>query len=109
MDDNTAATATLYPAAAFACANCEIGIDGRPTIHVGLPFCCAGCVAGGPCICSYDPPSSRADDAARLEPAGVRSQHWQVHDCLDVTALDGEAAVGDVRRRRERELATTRR
>ena len=38
----------------FRCATCEIEIIGRPIIHVGLAFCCAGCVAGGPCTCSYD-------------------------------------------------------
>jgi hypothetical protein len=38
----------------FTCATCEIEIAGAPTFHVGLAFCCAGCVAGGPCICSYD-------------------------------------------------------
>ena len=27
---------------------------GAPEFHAGLPFCCAGCVVGGPCLCSYD-------------------------------------------------------
>ena len=36
------------------CANCEGAIAGRAEFHVGLPFCCAGCVIGGPCSCSYD-------------------------------------------------------
>jgi hypothetical protein len=39
----------------FTCVTCELAITGLPTFHVGLPFCCAGCVAGGPCTCSYDP------------------------------------------------------
>ncbi|HEY8437516.1 MAG TPA: hypothetical protein VIK65_02780 [Candidatus Limnocylindrales bacterium] len=38
----------------FICVTCEAEIVGRPTFHVGLPFCCAGCAADGPCICSYD-------------------------------------------------------
>jgi hypothetical protein len=38
----------------FKCITCEIGIVGQPVVHLGLTFCCAGCVAGGPCICSYD-------------------------------------------------------
>lgn len=38
----------------FRCVSCLAEIAGPPTIHVGLPFCCAGCVADGPCICSYD-------------------------------------------------------
>ena len=38
----------------FTCVTCEAVITGPPTFHVGLPFCCAGCVANGPCSCSYD-------------------------------------------------------
>ena len=46
----------------FSCVTCEAEIVGRPTFYVGLPFCCAGCVANGPCTCSYDdePESSNA-------------------------------------------------
>src|SRR3954447_25497953 len=42
---------TEYP---FTCATCEVEIVGNAVFHVGLPFCCSGCVAGGPCTCSYD-------------------------------------------------------
>jgi hypothetical protein len=53
----------------FVCASCEAEIRGRATFHVGLAFCCAGCVAGGPCTCSYDAepdtPVERADPRAR--------------------------------------------
>ena len=56
---------------AFMCPNCEIEIVGRPTFHVGLAFCCAGCVVGGPCTCSYE----------YEHPETVR-----VHECLDLTA-----------------------
>ena len=38
----------------FHCVTCEAPIVAGPTFHVGLAFCCAGCVADGPCICSYD-------------------------------------------------------
>jgi hypothetical protein len=38
----------------FHCVTCEALIAAQPTFHVGLAFCCAGCVADGPCICSYD-------------------------------------------------------
>lgn len=47
----------------FHCVTCEVEITGRPTFHTGLPFCCAGCVAGGPCLCSYD---VEPDDDARI-------------------------------------------
>jgi hypothetical protein len=42
------------PETPFTCVTCEAEIVGQPTFYVGLPFCCAGCVADGPCICSYD-------------------------------------------------------
>ena len=48
----------------FTCVSCEGRILGSVEIHVGLPFCCAGCVAGGPCICSYDPAPRPALEAA---------------------------------------------
>jgi hypothetical protein len=36
------------------CVTCEVEIVGNAVFHAGLPFCCSGCVAGGPCNCSYD-------------------------------------------------------
>ena len=45
---------TTDRAPSFTCVTCEQPIVSRPTFHVGLAFCCAGCVADGPCICSYD-------------------------------------------------------
>ena len=64
----------------FSCANCGIEIAGPPTFHVGLPFCCAGCVAGGPCTCSYD----------RLE-----AKHADVRECVDIRgALAGDEVFG---------------
>jgi hypothetical protein len=59
-------TSTTQP---FSCVTCEVPIGGAPTFHLGLPFCCAGCAADGPCICSYD-----------REPAGAS----RVRHCLDV-------------------------
>lgn len=38
----------------FTCATCDAVIVGHPTFHLGLAFCCAGCAADGPCMCSYD-------------------------------------------------------
>jgi hypothetical protein len=62
----------------YTCVTCEVEIVGPATFHVGLPFCCSGCVAGGPCTCSYDPePDSPADGG-------------EVRHCLDVAV-----AVGD--------------
>ncbi len=44
----------LSTAQPFSCVTCELEIVGSPRFHLGLPFCCAGCAAEGPCICSYD-------------------------------------------------------
>ena len=38
----------------FTCGTCDLEISVAPVFHVGLAFCCSGCAAGGPCICSYD-------------------------------------------------------
>jgi hypothetical protein len=53
----------------FTCASCEVQIAGRPVFHVGLPFCCAGCVAGGPCLCTYeeDPGDDHRGDHRRID------------------------------------------
>jgi hypothetical protein len=57
----------------FRCVTCEIEIAGPVTFHVGLPFCCGGCAANGPCTCSYDErPAEPAMDVTR------------VRHCLDI-------------------------
>lgn len=38
----------------FTCATCDVQIAHHPVFHLGLAFCCAGCAADGPCMCSYD-------------------------------------------------------
>jgi hypothetical protein len=78
----------------FTCANCDIEIAGPPTFHVGLPFCCAGCVAGGPCTCSYD-----RQRTGHAEPADVRH-------CVDIRGLLAGDGGGATRRP---ELASCRR
>lgn len=60
----------------FTCVTCEIEIAGPPTFHVGVPFCCAGCVAGGPCTCTYDIPAKDS----------------RVRECLDIEAAFGVEA-----------------
>jgi hypothetical protein len=67
----------LNPTKPFTCVTCEIEIAGPPTFHVGLPFCCAGCVAGGPCTCSYDDaPSDK-----------------EVRHCLDIKGVAGSRSA----------------
>jgi hypothetical protein len=55
----------LQPAAEV-CANCEEPILGGAVYFDGLAYCCSGCVAGGPCICTYD--YSTYDSAPVVEP-----------------------------------------
>ena len=38
----------------LTCVSCEGEIVGWAEYYADLPFCCAGCVVGGPCTCSYD-------------------------------------------------------
>jgi hypothetical protein len=38
----------------FTCASCDATVVDGPVFHLGLAFCCAGCAADGPCMCSYD-------------------------------------------------------
>jgi hypothetical protein len=71
--------------APLTCVTCELGIVGRPEFHTGLPFCCAGCVVGGPCSCSYDVIEDArsivdAADPLSLEPAtgAGSSDRWPV-------------------------------
>ena len=61
----------------FTCVTCEIEITGPATFYVGLPFCCAGCAAGGPCMCSYD---DRQNDP-------------HIRHCHDVEAAFGRKAA----------------
>lgn len=48
----------------FICATCDMVIDHHPVFHLGLAFCCAGCAADGPCMCSYDVDEARPAAAA---------------------------------------------
>jgi hypothetical protein len=68
----------------FTCVTCEIEIAGHPTFHVGLPFCCAGCVAGGPCSCSYDrsPNASRIRERLDVETSVGREASSQVAESV---------------------------
>jgi hypothetical protein len=50
----------------FTCATCDAEIAHHPVFHLGLAFCCAGCAADGPCMCSYD---VAVEHAAAVVPA----------------------------------------
>ncbi|HET8784707.1 MAG TPA: hypothetical protein VFM38_03670 [Candidatus Limnocylindrales bacterium] len=67
----------------FTCVTCEIEIAGPVTFYVGLPFCCAGCVANGPCTCSYD----EVTDEASTPADAVSVRH-----CLDIETAGAKDA-----------------
>src|SRR5688500_9022834 len=48
------ATAVRTDHFAQRCATCDVPIPSHPDCEDGETFCCAGCVAGGPCICISD-------------------------------------------------------
>jgi hypothetical protein len=56
----------------FTCVSCELDIAGNAVFHVGLPFCCPGCVAGGPCNCSYDDEVTDGERAGAPDSSVVR-------------------------------------
>jgi len=55
----------------FTCATCDETIVGRPVFHLGLAFCCAGCAADGPCMCSYDHRDDPDEMVIEEEPTAV--------------------------------------
>jgi hypothetical protein len=77
----------------FTCVTCEAAIAGGLVIHVGLPFCCAGCVAGGPCICSYDEETENESDQRAIA-------HRAQRDEAGITdgALRADSAMADDQR-----------
>ena len=55
----------------FTCTTCEGVVRGEPVFHLGLAFCCAGCVADGPCTCTYDPPVAPRKHHDRTAPIAL--------------------------------------
>jgi hypothetical protein len=91
----------------FTCVTCEATIPGSPVIHLGLPFCCAGCVAGGPCICSYDDEATDDERAGHHDDNHVQPEYATRRYSRDgreaqpepapVRAAVGQALADDVR------------
>lgn len=42
------------------CASCDSFITGRTVYRMDEAYCCVGCAAGGPCLCTYE--ADLADD-----------------------------------------------
>jgi len=76
----------------FTCATCDVQIAHHPVFHLGLAFCCAGCAADGPCMCSYDvvvEPAAEVREVAVATVAAVATAPLAV----------AQATPGDTRRR----------
>lgn len=60
----------------YYCANCLVPIRSKPVMRGGQAYCCRGCAAGGPCICSYvdsDQPAASSDQGERARVPGDES------------------------------------
>ena len=76
------------------CASCEALIPGRPIYQRDEAYCCIGCAADGPCVCSYE--ADLAEDG--VDGLGLLSAPEPV------TTLDVEREVERIRRVRDREF-----
>jgi len=88
---------------AFTCATCDDQIAHHPVFHLGLAFCCAGCAADGPCMCSYDVgaeavPEVRAIAAVPVAAAVRIPETLLVAESAEEVAA-AHAPRGDARRR----------
>ena len=81
----------------FTCATCDAEIAHHPVFHLGLAFCCAGCAANGPCMCSYDMVVAPA--AAREIPIVPRASIVEGPVAVTAVSPDDTRRVGDYRRR----------
>lgn len=66
------------------CTNCFEAIRWTPVYQDGEPFCCDGCVMGGPCVCTYDGPAPKLNTREILISAGYDPVDWV--DDLNVCA-----------------------
>jgi hypothetical protein len=89
----------------FTCATCDHHIAHGPVFHLGLAFCCAGCAADGPCMCSYDAGEEPATEARAVAPAvAPAAADDRVPDAFpdDVPAEVGAVARAHLRDARRR-------
>lgn len=76
----------------FTCATCDVQIAHHPVFHLGLAFCCAGCAADGPCMCSYDVVVEPTADVREVAVATVAA-------VVQASVAVAEATPGGARRR----------
>lgn len=91
----------------WICANCSADFAWTPVTFVGLPFCCSGCAASGPCMCSYEDVPERSPAAfgaagalpeAGPHPPVPMTEEVRVRLVREVEALSAAVAGGDAGR-----------
>jgi hypothetical protein len=84
---------------ALRCATCEVPITGHSECDDGDSFCCAGCVAGGPCICTSEATLDESQAGAVGMPFGATG--WPIdvramkHLLARIERLTGDPRIGD--------------
>ena len=53
------------------CDSCGIALGAEPVHLEEKLYCCSGCTAGGPCICSYDQDLGRFPPAQYARPVSL--------------------------------------
>ncbi len=55
----------------ITCESCDITLAGEPLRLEGKFYCCAGCSAGGPCVCTYEHDLGRYPPAHYARPVSL--------------------------------------
>lgn len=79
---------------AYTCTTCDHAVTGRPVFHLGLAFCCAGCAADGPCMCSYDEDDASPSDTLTVAPVEVGAGDREPVTISEAVADDAKRLVG---------------
>lgn len=82
---------------AETCGNCEQHIGHAPVYFDGRPYCCAGCVGGGPCQCTYSTPTADRTTERASERIAARPASVERHPVTAVTAVTAASSPGDPR------------
>jgi hypothetical protein len=79
---------------ALRCATCEVRITSHPECHDGESFCCAGCVAGGPCICIRDATVDETLGGAGRMVLALPGDEYATAETVSIAAPAGRSLAG---------------
>jgi transcription elongation GreA/GreB family factor len=98
-DERVGAAAEHVDRFALRCLTCEVPITSHPECDDGETFCCAGCVAGGPCICIVDANANETQAGAGGTAFGAAGWPIDVRVMKDLLArverMAGDPRSGD--------------